>query len=110
MENKSSSEYDGISNKILKHIKKEISKPLTLIINQMLDSGIFPIGPKILSSEKKVMLIPRISIDQSLCCRLSPRCLRTLYIISFMPILIIITYYLKNSMDFAQSIRLSWQQ
>ena len=42
MENKSSSGYDGISNKMLKYIKKEISKPLTLIINQMLDSGIFP--------------------------------------------------------------------
>ena len=37
MENKSSSEYDGISNKILKYIKKEMSKPLTLIINQMLE-------------------------------------------------------------------------
>ena len=32
MENKSSSGYDGISNKILKYTKKEISKPLTLII------------------------------------------------------------------------------
>ena len=42
MENKSSSGYDGISNKMLKYIKKEISKPLTLIIDQMLDSGIFP--------------------------------------------------------------------
>ena len=47
MENKSSSGYDGISNKMLKYIKKEISKPLTLIINQMLDSGIFPSGLKI---------------------------------------------------------------
>ena len=42
MENKSSPGYDGISNKMLKYIQKEISKPLTLIINQMLDSGIFP--------------------------------------------------------------------
>ena len=41
MENKSSSGYDGISNKMLKYIYK-ISKPLTLNINQMLDSGIFP--------------------------------------------------------------------
>ena len=47
MENKSSSGYDGISNTMLKHINKEISKPLTLIINQMLDSGIFPSGPEI---------------------------------------------------------------
>ena len=47
MDNKSSSGYDGISNKMLKYIKKEISKPLTLIINQMLDSRIFPSGLKI---------------------------------------------------------------
>ena len=32
---------------MLKYIKKEISEPLTLIINQMLDSGIFPNGLKI---------------------------------------------------------------
>ena len=41
MENKSSSGYDGISNKMLKYIYI-ISKPLTLKINQMLDSGLFP--------------------------------------------------------------------
>ena len=38
MDNKSSSGYDMFSNKI---IKNEISKPLTSIINQMLESGIF---------------------------------------------------------------------
>ena len=61
MENKSSSGYDGISNKMLKYIKKEISKPLTLIINQMLDSGIFPSGLKFqksFRSLKRVMSIP----------------------------------------------------
>ena len=43
-DNKSSSGYDMFSNKI---IKNEISKPLTLIINQMLESGIFPDSLKI---------------------------------------------------------------
>ena len=48
MDNKRSSGYDGLSNKIIKTIKKnEISKPLTLIINQMIDSGIFPESLKI---------------------------------------------------------------
>ena len=42
MDNKSSSGYDMFSNKIIKAIKNEISKPLTLIINQMMESGIFP--------------------------------------------------------------------
>ena len=44
---KSSSGYDMFSNKIIKAIKNEISKPLTLIINQMLESGIFPGSLKI---------------------------------------------------------------
>ena len=42
MDNKSSSAYDMFSNKIIKAIKNEISKPLILIINQMLEWGIFP--------------------------------------------------------------------
>ena len=37
-----SSVHDGISNKLLKLIQDEVSKPLTLIINQMLTTGIFP--------------------------------------------------------------------
>ena len=98
---------------MLKYIKKLISKPLTLIINQMLDSGIIPSGLKIskilpifkkgdvnsLNNYRPISLLPAIS-----------KILSALYMISFMPILIIITYYLKNSMDSTQSIRLSWQQ
>ena len=46
MDNKSSSGYDMFSNKIIKAIKNENSKPLTLIINQMLESGNFSRQPK----------------------------------------------------------------
>ena len=42
MKGKNSSGKDGISNKPLKSIKGEISKPLTIIINQCLETGIFP--------------------------------------------------------------------
>ena len=38
---------DGISNKLLKLIKNEISKPITLIVNQSLKTGIFPKAFKI---------------------------------------------------------------
>ena len=41
-ENKIRSGHDGISNKLLKVIKCNISKSLTIIINQMLTTGIFP--------------------------------------------------------------------
>ena len=74
----------------------------------MLDSGIFPSELKI----SKILPIFKKSGVNSLSNYrpISPRLLSALYIISLMPILIIITYYLKNSMDSAQSIRLSWQQ
>ena len=50
LENKSSSGHDGISNKIVKLLKNEISKPLTVIINQMLKTDIFPDSLRILST------------------------------------------------------------
>ena len=42
LENMNSSGHDGISNKLLKLIGHVLCKSLTLIINQMLTSGIFP--------------------------------------------------------------------
>ena len=42
LENKNRSGHDGISNKLLKTIKDDISQSLTIIINQMLTTGIFP--------------------------------------------------------------------
>ena len=42
LENKNRSGHDGISNKLLKSIRYEQCKSLTLIINQMLSSGVFP--------------------------------------------------------------------
>ena len=42
LENKNSSGYNGISNKLLKSIKCSVRKPLTIIINQMITKGIFP--------------------------------------------------------------------
>ena len=42
LKNKSSKWIDGISNNLIKTAKYVFAKPLTLIINQMLYSGIFP--------------------------------------------------------------------
>jgi len=42
LQNKTSSGFDGLSNKLLKLIKYEVVKPLTFIINQTLCTGIFP--------------------------------------------------------------------
>ena len=42
LESKKSSGHDGISNTLLKAIKASISQSLTIIINQMLTTGMFP--------------------------------------------------------------------
>ena len=42
MISKSSCGYDGISTRLLKNMKSVLAKPLTVIINQMLTTGIFP--------------------------------------------------------------------
>ena len=39
---KTSFGFDGLSSKLLKSIKNAIIKPITIIINQMLNTGIFP--------------------------------------------------------------------
>ena len=75
LDNKSSSGNDCISNKMLKYIKNEISRAVTLIINQMLNSGIFPDRLKIskiipvykkgnanlLNNYRPISLLPTIS-------------------------------------------------
>lgn len=42
LKNKASSGFDRISTKLLKYLKFELCEPLTLIINQCLQKGIFP--------------------------------------------------------------------
>ena len=40
--NKNSCGFDGISTIVMKSIKNVILKPLTLIINQIINTGVFP--------------------------------------------------------------------
>ena len=75
LDNKSSSGKYDISNKILKYIKYNIIKPLALITNQMLYTGIFPNALKIsktiplfkkgdasnMSNYRPISLLPTIS-------------------------------------------------
>ena len=44
---KSSSGVDDLSNKVIKHIQEIIPEPLTIRINKMLNTGIFPDSLKI---------------------------------------------------------------
>ena len=75
LKSKNSSRKDEISNKLLKSIKDEIAKPLTIIINQSLKTGIFPEELKIakvkplykkgdnfcLNNYRPISLLPTIS-------------------------------------------------
>ena len=42
LKNKSTSGHDNLSNKLLKTIKNEIAEPLSIMINEALNTGIFP--------------------------------------------------------------------
>ena len=42
LKSKSSYRYDEISNNLIKHASSSLIKPLTLIVNQVLQTGIFP--------------------------------------------------------------------
>ena len=42
LKNKSRGGYDNISNKHIKYVKNALAKPLTLLVNQCLQSGIYP--------------------------------------------------------------------
>ena len=75
LKSKNSSGKDEISNKLLKSIKDEIAKPLTIIINQSLKTGVFPDALKIakvkplykkgdnfcLNNYRPISLLPTIS-------------------------------------------------
>ena len=75
LKSKNSSGKDEISNKLLKSIKNAIAKPLTIIINQFLKTGIFPDAFKIakvkplykkgdnfcLNNYRPISLLPTIS-------------------------------------------------
>ena len=72
MDNKSSSGHDGISNRIFKSTKNIICKPIAHIINQMIETGVFPTSLKITktiplykkgdpSNFRPISLLPTIS-------------------------------------------------
>ena len=75
LKSKNSSGNDDISNRLLKSIKCEISKPLTIIRNQSLETGIFPDALKVakvkplfkkgdnccLNNYRPISLLPTIS-------------------------------------------------
>ena len=52
---KNSFSYDGISTILLKHMSPSIVKPITLLANQIINTGVFPNKLKL----RKVISIPK---------------------------------------------------
>ena len=75
LDNKSSSGCDGLSNTMVKRLKNQLYMPLTLIINQMLHTGIYPNAfkiakvipifkkgyPSLLTNYRPISLLPTLS-------------------------------------------------
>ncbi len=59
--------FDGISSKLIKTIKMSLIGPITLIINKMLNTGIFPVKLR----EAKIILNPKKD-DETLCTNYRP--------------------------------------
>ena len=92
LKNKNSSRVDEISNKLLQSIGTELSKPLTIIINQCLLTGIFP---DLLKIAKVKPLFKRGDV-----CQLNNyrQFLKELFTLNCTHILVRITFSVNNSM------------
>ena len=98
---------DGISSVLLKSIANEILKPLTLIINQSLETGIFP-DPiktsKVTPLYKKEIRLIYTIIDPFLFCLLYLKCSSGSFMYNCMTISVRTIYYASNSTDSGQNI------
>ena len=97
---KYSSGKDQISTNLLKQIKHCITPSLTLLINQMLNTGIFPDNfkiAKVIPLSKKVMTSLSVITAPYLFYLLFQKFLKKLYIIKFIVILIVIIFFTSAS-------------
>ena len=110
LKTKTSCGFDGISNKLLKFIIDEIIEVMTLIINQMFSTGIFPDKlkiAKIVPIFKRIRNTFSIIIAQYHFCQVFPRCLKELFLINFTIISVLITCIIIVNTAFGRSIQLS---
>ena len=108
---KTSYGVDKISNNLLKEIKNIIAKPLTKIINQCIDTGMFPEQMKIarvLPIHKKMKITFLVTTDQYPFCLVCQRSLRESFITSFTNTLLIRSSSMEISMASENIIRLNW--
>ena len=110
MENKTSCDVDSISNSLIQSIKSEIVQPVTVLINQMLTTGIFPDKLKIaktvplykksdntlFSNYRPISILPSLS-----------KYLNKLFTRNCMPILNVTNYSIAVNMALDKDIQLN---
>ncbi len=102
--------YDGISTKLLKTIKDTTLRPITVIINQMLNTGIFPEKfkiAKLIPIFKKDNKLVLLTTDQYHFYRLSLKSLKKIFLHRFTSFSLIINYCTMLSMALEQNILLN---
>ena len=113
LDNKSSSGCDGLSNTMVKSLKNELYMPLTLIINQMLHTGIYPNAfkitkvipifkkgdPNLLTNYRPISLLPTLSKN-----------LNVLYSLNCILSSSQIIFCVSSSMGLGQGILPNWLQ
>ena len=111
LKRKSSCGFDEISVKLIKFAKNELCKPITVIVNQCLETGIFPDKLKIakviplfkkgdpeqIDNYRPISILPAIS-----------KIIEKTISISYMSISIQTTYFTKANTVFALNTRLNW--
>ena len=111
LDNKKSCGIDGISNIIMKTIINILIKPITIIINQMLETGVFPDKlkvAKVIPLLKKVIPPYWLILDIFIFFHLFQRYLNKLYTNNYMLILKTQTCSLKVNMASVKAIQLKW--
>ena len=100
---------DSISTELLKRINAFISSPLCLIVNQSLNTGIFP-GKlkiaKVIPLYKKETQLSSVITDQFPYFRLSLKYLKKLYIINYLRTYLRTNYYTEASIALENNILL----
>ncbi len=93
--------FDGISSKLQKLMKSAVIKPITIIINQMINTGIFPDKlkiAKIILFLKRMVKLNLLIIGQYLFYLQYPKYLKKIYLNSYINSFLIINYFMTVSM------------
>ena len=110
LKSKKSSGVDGVTAKLIKHIKLDIAHYLTIIINQSIRSGIFPKKlkiAKIIHYLKKAITLNLQTTDRYQFYQLFRKSSREFFIIKFTVFSIIMIFFMKINLGIVKIIQMN---